>query len=198
MKKYEAVVIGVSAGGLAALDAILPTLDASFMMPVLVVQHLSPDMESYLPLHLNMRCALHAKEAEDKESLRPGTIYVAPPNYHLMVEEDKTMALSAQARVNFSRPSVDVLFETAAEVFCDRLVGVVLTGANSDGAAGLAKIKQFGGLTIVQDPATAEVDAMPKAALKSTAVDYVLPLDCIGPFLQTLARQGLHESSPGE
>jgi len=186
LNPFEAVVIGVSAGGLAALESILPALDESFSMPVLVVQHLSPNSESYLPLHLDVRCTLHAKEAEDKEPLEPGTIYIAPPNYHLMVEEGKTIALSAEERVHFSRPSVDVLFETAAEVFCDRLIGVILTGANSDGADGLAKIKQFGGLAIVQAPETAVADAMPNAAIKAVDVDHVLPLDGIGPFLQAL------------
>ena len=191
LKQFEAVVIGVSAGGLAALEAILPVLEESFLMPVLVVQHLSPDSESYLPLHLDVRCVLHVKEAEDKEPLRPGTVYIAPPNYHLMVEADKTIALSAEERVNFSRPSVDVLFETAAEVFCHRLVGLILTGANSDGAAGLVKIKQFGGVAIVQAPETAVADAMPKAAIKAVDVDHVLPLDRIGPFLQVLNDGGL-------
>jgi len=190
MKQFEAVVIGVSAGGLAALEVVLPALGESFPLSVLVVQHLSPDSENYLPQHLDVRCALHAKEAEDKEPLRPGTVYVAPPNYHLMVEADKTIALSTEGRVNFSRPSVDVLFETAAEVFCERLVGVILTGANSDGATGAIKIKQFGGLVVVQDPETAVADAMPRAAIKSVSVDHVLPLDRIGPFLKALACKG--------
>lgn len=187
MKSFEAVVIGVSAGGLAALEAILPVLDESFGVPVLVVQHLSPNTESYLPKHLDIRCALHAKEAEDKEPLKPGTVYVAPPNYHLMVEADRTIALSTEERVNFSRPSVDVLFETAAEVFCKGLVGVVLTGANSDGAAGVARVKALGGLVVVQDPETAAADAMPRAAIKAVTPDHVLPLERIGPFLKTLA-----------
>ncbi|SCY19125.1 chemotaxis protein CheB [Desulfoluna spongiiphila] len=187
MKPFEAVVIGVSAGGLAALEAILPVLDESFGLPVLVVQHLSPDAESYLPQHLDIRCVLRAKEAEDKEPLKPGTVYVAPPNYHLMVEADKTIALSTEQRVNFSRPSVDVLFETAAEVFCQGLVGVILTGANSDGAAGVVKVKQYGGMVVVQDPETAAADAMPRAAIQAVTPDHVLPLERIGPFLKTLA-----------
>lgn len=190
-KQFEAVVIGVSAGGLSALEAVLPALDDSFLMPVLVVQHLSPDSESYLPLHLDVRCALHVKEAEDKELLRPGTVYIAPPNYHLMVEADKTLALSAEERVNFSRPSIDVLFKTAAEVFCDRLVGVILTGANSDGSAGLVKIKQFGGLVVVQAPETAVADTMPTAAIKAVDVDHVLPLGQIGLYLNLLNQSGL-------
>lgn len=189
LTSFDAVVIGVSAGGLGALETILPALDASFSMPVLVVQHLSPGHDSYLATHLDARCALAVKEAEDKEPLRPGTVYIAPPNYHLMVEASRTLALSVEERVNFSRPSVDVLFDTAAEVFCDKLVGVILTGANSDGAKGLAKIKQFGGLTLVQDPGTAVADAMPNAAIQALCVDHVLPLEQIGPFLQALARR---------
>ena len=185
-KTYKAIVIGVSAGGLEALNEVLPAITAPNFIPVLVVQHLSPDSEGYLPLHLNPRCTMEVKEAEDKEPLQSGMIYIAPPNYHLMVEVDRALALSVDKRVNFSRPSIDVLFETAAEIFCDSLVGVVLTGANADGAAGLARIKRFGGLTVVQDPASAVADAMPRAALKAVAVDHLLPLDEIGPFLNSL------------
>lgn len=183
---YDAVVIGVSAGGLAALNRVLPALVQPHFIPVLVVQHLSPESESYLPVHLDLRCTLHVKEAEDKEPLETGTVYLAPPNYHLMVEMDRALALSTEARVNYSRPSIDVLFETAAEVFCHKLVGVILTGANSDGAKGLARIKAFGGLTVVQAPETALADAMPRAAMEAVAVDHVLPLEEIGPFLNAL------------
>lgn len=185
-KSYSVVVIGVSAGGLAALDTILPKLDSNFSIPVLVVQHISSNSENYLPVHYDVRCVQNVKEAEDKEPIRNGTIYFAPPNYHLMVECDRSVALSIDAKVNFSRPSVDVLFETAADAFKDEVVGIVLTGGNSDGAQGLAQIKKRGGLAVVQSPESAEADAMPKAAIKAVDVDHVIPLDEIADFLNGL------------
>lgn len=185
-RQYRAIVIGVSAGGLAALEKILPVLNSSFSLPILVVQHVSPTSENYLPIHFSHRCKLEVKEAEDKEPIEGGVIYFAPPNYHLMVEYNRAVALSTDERVNFSRPSIDVLFETAAEAYEDGLVGIILTGANADGAAGMARIKQFGGLAVVQSPDTAEADAMPKAAIDAVDVDHVLPLDEIGHFLNTL------------
>lgn len=185
-RPYRAVVIGVSAGGLAALDKILPALDRTFSLPVLVVQHVSPTSENYLPIHFSQRCLLEVKEAEDKEQIEGGVIYFAPPNYHLLVEHNQAIALSTEERVNFSRPSIDVLFETAADAYLDELVGVVLTGANSDGAAGIARIKQFGGLAVVQSPETAEAEAMPRAAIEAADVDYILPLNEIGCFLNSL------------
>lgn len=185
-KLYEAVVIGVSAGGLAALEAILSVLDPSFTLPVFIVQHISPESESYLSTHFSSRCALPVKEAEDKEDIQKGIVYFAPPNYHLLVERGRTLALSSDERVNFSRPSVDVLFESAADTYAEGLVGIILTGANNDGAAGLAKIKSMGGLTIVQSPHSAQVDVMPRAALLGTDVDHVIDLDQIGSFLNAL------------
>ncbi|QJB57089.1 chemotaxis protein CheB [Pseudodesulfovibrio sp. zrk46] len=190
-KKYSAIVIGVSAGGLAALDRILPKLNSDFSIPILVVQHISADSENYLPQHFSVRCAQEVKEAEDKEPIAQGTIYIAPPNYHLMVECDRTVALSIDPKVNFSRPSIDVLFETAADAYCDELVGLVLTGGNSDGAKGLAKIKKLGGLTVVQSPETAEVDAMPLAALEAVEPDHVVPLKDIANFLNDINDEGL-------
>lgn len=185
-RQYRAVVIGVSAGGLAALEKILPVLKGTFSLPVLVVQHLSPTSENYLPIHFSHRCSLEVKEAEDKEPIEGGVIYFAPPNYHLLVECNRFVALSTEERVNFSRPSIDVLFETAAEAYQNELVGIVLTGANSDGAVGMTKIKQLGGLAVVQSPETAESDAMPKATIDAVEVDHILPLNEIGHFLNIL------------
>jgi two-component system chemotaxis response regulator CheB len=185
-KRYDAVVVGVSAGGLAALSTLLPGLDAEFPAHVLVVQHLSAGSDDYMVRRLNELCALEVREAEDKDVPRRGCVYVAPPNYHLLVEPDGALALSIEPRVNFSRPSVDVLFETAAEAHGDRLVGVVLTGANNDGAKGLQRIKEYGGLCIVQSPETAQADAMPRAALQAVTPDAVLPLEAIAPLLNTL------------
>ncbi len=128
-------------------------------------------------------------EAGEKEELRPGKVYLAPANYHLLVEDDRTLSLSVDERVNFARPSVDVLFETASDAFGSRLVGIILTGANRDGSMGLKKIRQNGGLTLVQAPETAFADGMPRAAIAACAADHILPLDQIGPFLCRLFRR---------
>ncbi|MGB8646000.1 MAG: chemotaxis protein CheB [Anaerolineae bacterium] len=180
LRRYDAIVIGASAGGLAALLELLPRLPADYPLPIVVVQHLHPLQQSAAMLYQLERCALALKEADEKEPLHPGVVYFAPPNYHLLIEADRTLALSIDARVNFTRPSVDVLFESAAAVFRERLVGVILSGGNEDGAAGLRAIQRAGGLTVVQDPATAEAPYMPRAALAATQndVDYILsPLE---------------------
>ena len=186
--KYEAVVIGVSYGGLAALSRIFAALPADYPLPVLVVQHLHPRQGEEFFRHLNELCLLTVKAADDKEAIVAGHIYFAPPNYHLLVEKDRTLSLSVDERVNYSRPSIDVLFESAAAVFGSRLVGVVLTGANDDGSAGLRVIKERGGLAVVQDPATAAAEYMPGAAMAAVAVDHVLPLAEIGLFLAALGK----------
>lgn len=181
--RYEAIVVGVSAGGMEALCTILPSLPANFSCPVIIVQHMHPESGGYLPTILNKKCQTTVKEADEKEQIGPGVIYIAPPNYHLLIEKDRTFSLSLEEPVNFSRPSIDVLFESAADAYRERLVGVILTGANKDGSRGLKRIKEMGGLAIVQDPLTAEIDSMPRAAISAVNVDYVLPLDQIGPFL---------------
>ena len=180
---YDTIVIGSSAGGFAALAEVLPCLPVGLPQAVVVVQHLYPGSGGYLIDFLGRRCALPVKEAEEKESLLPGTIYVAPSGYHLLIERERTFSLSVDAKVHFARPSIDVLFESAAESYGARLIGVVLTGANADGSAGLAAIKARGGLAIVQDPASAEVSYMPQAALEATKVDYILDLAAIGRLL---------------
>lgn len=188
MSKYEAVVIGVSCGGLDALRQIFSALPAEYALPVLVVQHLHPSQDDDFFRGLDAHCPLPIKAADDKESIVAGHIYFAPPNYHLLVENDRTLALSVDERVNFSRPSVDVLFESAAEVFGVKLIGVVLTGANADGAQGLQVIQERGGLTVVQTPDSATADYMPRAALTAVEVDHILPLAAIGPFLAGLGK----------
>jgi len=180
---FDAIVIGSSAGGFAALAEILPRLAVGLPQAVVVVQHLYPGSGGYLIEFLSRRCSLPVKEAEEKEEVLAGTIYVAPSGYHLLIERDRTFSLSVDDKVHFARPSIDVLFESAAEAYGPQLIGVVLTGANGDGAAGLATIKDQGGLAIVQDPATAEVSYMPQAALASTTVDHVLDLAAIGRLL---------------
>jgi two-component system, chemotaxis family, protein-glutamate methylesterase/glutaminase len=184
--KYEAIVIGVSAGGIEALGKILPKLPKDFSPAVIIVQHMNASSNDFLARYFDEMCSLRVKQADEKEMALPGTVYIAPPNYHLMLEDDRTFSLSIDAPVNFARPSIDILFETAAVVYGARLVGVVLTGASSDGSHGLRAIKNSGGLTVVQDPNTAEADFMPKSAIAVAEPDYVLPLEDIGGFLEGL------------
>ena len=191
MRRSTAVVIGVSAGGLTALTSLLPVLPAEYPLSIMVVQHVHPSSDGYLIELLDKQCSLHVKEAVEREKIEPGTIYIAPPNYHLLVEMDMTMALNVDDKVRFSRPSIDVLFESAADVFENHLVGIVLTGANDDGARGLRSIKEHGGLTIVQEPTEAEFPLMPEAALSMSHVDHVLPLAEIGRLLVQLGEENV-------
>ena len=184
--KFKAVVIGASAGGLQAISNILMELEEEFNVPILIAQHLSPHSDNYMVTHLNHLCRLNVKEAEEKEKILPGSVYIAPPNYHMLVEEDETLSLTVEAKVNYSRPSIDVLFDTAADVYRDGLIGVILSGANSDGSKGLKRIKELGGITIVQNPETAETNFMPMAAIAITKVDYILELSEISAKLLEL------------
>jgi two-component system, chemotaxis family, protein-glutamate methylesterase/glutaminase len=188
---YEAIVIGTSAGGMAALNQLVGQIDQNFDVPVIVVQHLYPNSDDFIARNLNTRSAIPVSEANEKEKICSGHIYVAPANYHLLIEDDRTFSLTIDPKVNFSRPSIDVLFESAAEIFSNRLVGVLLTGANSDGARGLKRIKERGGITIVQDPNTAEVPTMPAAAINLFPVDYILPLGQILPKIRQLIESDL-------
>lgn len=183
----RAIVIGASAGGVQALSGLLPALPAECAVPVLVVVHVPPRKENALVELFANKCALAVKEAEDKEALAAGTIYFAPPNYHLLVETNETLALSSDETVNHSRPAIDVLFETAADAFGSGLTGVVLTGANHDGARGLQAIAAAQGLAIVQDPATAEVATMPDAALEAVPSARVMTIEHMASFLGELA-----------
>jgi two-component system chemotaxis response regulator CheB len=186
---YQAVVMGGSAGGFAALGRILPALPAGYPLPLLVVLHLHRLHEGDLLRGLAHRCRLLLKEAEPGEAVAGGTAYFAPPNYHLLVEPSGRLALSIDERVNWSRPSIDVTFESAAAVWGAGLVGVILTGANQDGARGLQAVRARGGLAIVQDPASAEVPFMPLAAVAAGPVDHLVPLEDIPTLL--LAAAGL-------
>ncbi len=180
----EIAVIGASWGGLRALTTVLSSLAREDLRSAVVIaQHRSADSaEGVLPQLLGYSSTMPVREAGDKETIEPSTIYVAPSDYHLLVE-DRHFALATDARVQFARPSIDVLFETAADAYGERALGVILTGANADGAAGLHSIYRHGGLAVVQDPATAEKSTMPAAALAATPTAEVLPLDEIGPFL---------------
>lgn len=186
-KIFKAVVVGASAGAVEALITALGPLPAAFRLPIIVVVHLPSDQESILPQILEDRCRLAAREACDKEPLEPATIYVAPPNYHLLVEKNETLSLSSEEPVRFSRPSIDVLFETAADCYGPSLLGIVLTGGNADGSRGLRAIIDAGGSGIVQSPRFAYCPVMPEAALQACPEAMELPLDGIARFLQSLA-----------
>ena len=185
----EAVVIGASAGALEALSQILPALPSDFKLPIFIVVHLPPTPESLLTEVFAAKCALPVKEAEDKEPIQPGTIYFAPPNYHLLVEPNRKLSLSSDEPVLFSRPSIDVLFESAADAYGDSLIGVILSGANNDGAQGLKRIIDAGGRGLVQDPASAEAAAMPQSALKLSPAAKALSLRSIAATVVNPAKE---------
>lgn len=169
------------------MKQLLPALPADFRLPVIIVQHVGAHAENYWVRQLNSLCKLHVKEADEKERIEKGNIYIAPANYHLLVERDSTFSLSCDPKVNYARPSIDVLFESAAEAYKKQLIGIVLTGANSDGTNGLRRIKENGGLTIVQDPATAESPYMPASAI-AVGPDHVLPIEKIVNLLVNLGK----------
>jgi two-component system chemotaxis response regulator CheB len=193
--RYEAVVIGTSAGGLNAMKVLFSALPASFALPCVVVQHIGARSDGWWIEFLNEKSALQIKEADEKESIEKGTVYVAPPNYHLLVEKDKTFSLTIDERVNYARPSIDLLFESAAYAYTDRLIGILLTGSNHDGAGGLKKIGELGGLTIVQDPATAEWPGMPASAIAAFQPDHILPLEGIASLLMEINKTEKPDSS---
>lgn len=181
---YDAIVIGASAGAVEALSHILSALPQDYPLPIMIVVHVPPDKKSVLAEVIGEKCAMTVREAEDKDELQPGTVYFAPPDYHLLVEADKTLALTVEEPILFSRPSIDVLFESAADIFGKKLLAVILTGANADGAAGLRCVVNEGGTAIVQNPASAHAPAMPEAALKACPDALMLDIDQITTFLQ--------------
>jgi two-component system, chemotaxis family, protein-glutamate methylesterase/glutaminase len=183
---YQLVVIGASWGGLRAVREVLDGLGNASPAPIVVAQHRGPGAGERLAQLLQRHTELTVREAEDKDRLVPGSVYLAPPDYHTLIESDGTLALSTEGLVRHARPSIDVLFRSAAEAYHERCVGVVLTGANDDGAEGLARIKELGGVAVVQDPRTAERREMPDAAIDATHADIVLPLEEIGLFLRGL------------
>ncbi|TAN42536.1 MAG: chemotaxis protein CheB [Nitrospirae bacterium] len=187
--RFCAVVVGVSMGGVEALRVLLGGLPQDFRLPVIIVHHTSPDSQSNLAALLDSFCPLRIKEADEEEKIEAGTAYFAPPNYHLLLERDGTLSLSVDMPVCFARPSVDVLFESAAKACGPGLIGIIMTGGGSDGSGGLKTIKDMGGITIVQDPLEAEADFMPRSALAAVKADHVLPLKGIAPLLCALAER---------
>ncbi len=182
----QALVIGGSAGAVGALLKLLPGLPSDYPLPVIIVVHLPPDHNGALASLLDNQCQVTVKEAEDKEPLRPGVAYMAPANYHLLVEPDFHLSLSMDDPVFFSRPAIDVLFESAADAYGDALAGVVLTGASQDGARGLLAVQRAGGRTFVQEPTTAEASTMPRAALAACPEARALPLSQLAQVLRDL------------
>ena len=182
----EAVVIGASAGGFEALLAILKDLPSTYPMPLVVVLHLPESHESKLAELFGYRLSVQVREARDKEPLAPGVLYFAPSGYHLSIENDYSFSLSCEDRVAYARPSIDVLFASAADAYGKALAGILLTGANYDGATGLAGMQVAGALTVVQDPASAEVPTMPEAAIRAMTPDLILSLAEIRSLLRRL------------
>lgn len=189
----QVIAIGASAGGVAALLTLLAALPAGFPLPIVVVLHLPARHESVLAEVFAHRTRLRVREAADKERLEPGTLYFAPPDYHLLLEADASLSLSCEAEVHYSRPSIDVLFDSGAAAFGPRLAAILLTGANEDGADGLARVRAGGGLTVVQDPAEAQVSVMPAAAIARQPPHHVLTLAAIH---QLIAALDPHHASP--
>ncbi|WP_422929134.1 chemotaxis protein CheB [Singulisphaera sp. PoT] len=183
----EAVVVGASSGAVEALSALLPALPADYPLPLIVVVHVPPHRSSLLSELFRSKCRVPVREAEDKEPIEPGTVYFAPPDYHVLVELDGRLSLSSDELVAFSRPSIDVLFETAADAYGPSLIGVVLTGANADGANGLRAVLDAG-VAIVQDPADAQSSEMPRAALGACPEARALGLEQIAAYLMEVVK----------
>ena len=187
MEKYEALVIGGSAGSLEVLLKVLPDLKSFLNFPIIVVMHRKAGKESMLIDLLQARTTLIVKEIEEKEILLTSVIYIAPPDYHLLIEKDKTLSLDASEKVNFSRPSIDVTFKSAAEIFRTKLAGLLLSGANSDGTLGLKEIGEKGGFTVIQNPNKSVVPFMPQHALENTRIDAILDPENMAKFINELS-----------
>lgn len=204
---YQIVVVGTSLGGLDALEVLLAGLPKNLPVAVAIAQHRHKDSDESLSIFLQQQCALPLTEAEDKKVIMPGRVYLAPADYHLLVEtwqlgrdyqgeyrrSERTFALSTEAPVCHARPSINVLFESAADAYEQRAIGVILTGSSQDGAEGLARIKALGGLAIVQEPTTAQSPILPKAAIAAVAIDWILPLSDIAPLIVKLAAGALRK-----
>jgi two-component system chemotaxis response regulator CheB len=185
-RRVEAVVIGGSAGGVDALVALLPALPAGYALPVFCILHLPGDRDSRLAELFDERLPVPVKEAADKEEIAPGTVYFAGPGYHLSVERDRTFSLSCEPPVHFARPAIDVLLESSADTYGPALAAILLTGANEDGADGMATVRARGGFTVVQDPLDAQVPTMPAAAIRRCKPNLILPLARIHALLPML------------
>ncbi len=187
---YDLVALAASAGGLTALSLVLSNLPAEFPAAVVLVQHLDPRHRSLMAEILGRRTSLQVKQAEEGDRLQPSTVYIAPPDRHLLVNPDGSLSLSQSELVHFVRPSADLLFESVAASYRERAIAVVLTGTGSDGNMGVQAIKKMGGTVIAQDEQSAEFFGMPQAAIQTGSVDFILSLDEIAPALVTLVMKG--------
>lgn len=187
-KYVELVVIGASAGGVEALGTVLEALPNDFFPPIAIVIHLPPDRSTSLPQLFDRKCARPVKEAEDKEMIVDGTIYVAPPDYHLLVEPDRSFSLSRDEPLHYSRPSIDLLFESAALAYRQKVLGIILTGASKDGAQGLRQIRECGGTAWIQQPDDAIARIMPEAAIRLAGFNQLLTIKEISEKLSRLRR----------
>jgi len=185
-RQFEAVVIGASAGGVNALMQVLPALPRGYRLPIVVVLHVRSGRQNQLVDVFQQRVQLPVREAGDKEDVIPGTLYFAPAGYHLLLENERSFSLSCDAPLHFARPAIDITMESAADVYGASLAGMLLTGANDDGAQGMAAIGRAGGLTVVQDPEEANVGVMPLEAIRVRPPDLVLPLEQIKQLLLML------------
>jgi len=183
MRQIEAIVVGVSAGGMKLIPKLISCLDTNLKFPMIFVQHLHPEQTEYFIEYFQKDTTIKIVSISDKEILAPGTIYFAPPDYHVLIDDKQTLSLAIDEKVNFSRPSIDLLFDSAADVFGRNLIGILLTGANHDGAQGLHKIKSLGGITIVQSPDSAEFPAMPQSAIDLFEPDYILEVSEIAEII---------------
>lgn len=188
-KEFQLVVIAASAGGLTAISQVLSDLPADFPAAIAIVQHIEPNYRSLMAEILNRRTSLQVKQATEQDGLKPGWVYIAPPNHHLLINSDSSFSLTQSALVNFVRPSADLLFETAAASYQERAIAVVLTGTGHDGGMGVQAINKRGGIVIAQDRETAKYFGMPQAAIKTGVVDFILPLPKIAPALVSLVMQ---------
>jgi two-component system, chemotaxis family, protein-glutamate methylesterase/glutaminase len=188
--KFGIVAIACSAGGLQALSKVISTLPANFPVPIAIVQHLDPKRRSMMADILGRRTKLLVKQAQQGELMNPGTIYIAPPNYHLLVTSQGSVDLTQSEVIHFVRPSADVLFESVADSYKSRAIAIVLTGTGVDGATGVQAIKEKGGIVIVEDSKTSEFDGMPKAAIRTGVVDQILPLSEVATALINLVMAG--------
>ncbi len=187
----KVIVVGTSAGGLKALSKLLEAIPLGYPFPIIIVQHRSQEPKDLLEVLLQSKTKLVVKQADEKESIKPGIVYIAPPDYHLLVEKDHTFSLSSDEHVHYSRPSIDVLFESAAEVYKEKLIAIILTGANADGRNGIKTVQAQGGLTIAQNPGEADFPVMPEEAIGTRKVKHIYTLPQIQHFLLSL----IHEQS---
>ena len=187
MNKCEAFIIGGSAGSLDVLLRVLPMVDPAIAFPIIIVIHRKNGSDSLLTELLSSRTQLSVKEVDEKEPILPGTVYIAPSDYHLLIEQDHTFSLDYSEKVNYSRPSIDVIFQSAAEIYKQNLVCLLLSGSNSDGVNGLKSVKSWGGTALIQNPETAQVAYMPEQAKIHVAIDRILNVEEIGRFLNLLS-----------